>query len=155
MSEKQRSTYQVGVIWDKQNGCEAQIRNLPSISIDMPVKHGGRGISYCPHEILFSAVGSCFLGTFIVFQRQLRLKLIDLQVSVEGAVELANQGKDDGKYEITGIDVHVKAVVEGAQFEKDIVDDCVRMTKEHCPTIRALQGSVFIRIVSEIAMVSE
>ncbi len=148
------SMCRVGVSWDRQTGCEAHIRNFPPIAIDMPVQHGGAGKNPCPHEILFSAVGSCFLGTFLVFQRQLRLKLIDLQISVEGSVEQAKGGKNSGKYEITGIDLHVRVAVEGDEYEKDIVGDCIRMTKEHCPTTRALQDSVPIKIISEIKMVA-
>jgi uncharacterized OsmC-like protein len=148
------SMCRVGVSWDRRTGCEAHIRNFPPIAIDMPVQHGGAGKNPCPHEILFSAVGSCFLGTFLVFQRQLRLKLIDIQVSVEGSVEQAKSGENSGKYEITGIDMHVRVAVKGSEDEKDIVSDCIRMTKEHCPTTRALQGSVPIRIISEIKMVA-
>src|SRR4030042_4303854 len=107
------SMCRVSVSWDKRTGCEAHIRDFTPIAIDMPVKHGGTGKNPCPHEILFSAVGSCFLGTFLVFQRSLQVKLIDLQVSVEGNVELEESGKKAGKYEETGIDVHVKAGVEG------------------------------------------
>lgn len=146
------SNCRVGVSWDKQTGCEAHIRDCPPIAIDMPVRHGGTGKNPCPHEILFSAVGSCFLGTFLVFLRQLRLKLIDLQISVGGSVEVS---KDPGRYEITGIDVHVKVAVKGSENKKDFVSDCIRMTKNHCPTTRALQGSVPIKITSEIEMVSE
>ncbi|TAK35741.1 MAG: OsmC family peroxiredoxin [Chloroflexota bacterium] len=148
-------TGSIRVSWDKQTGCEARIGNFPPISIDMPVRHGGAGKHPCPHELLFTAVGSCFLGTFLVFQRQLRLNLIDLQVSVEGSVEQATSGKNLGKYDITGIDVQVMVVVEGSEDETDIVRDCIRITKEHCPTTRALQGSVPINIVSEIRIVSE
>lgn len=148
------SMYRVGVSWDKQTGCEAHIRDFPPIAIDMPVQHGGSGKRPCPHEILFAAVGSCFLGTFLVFQRRLRLELIDLQISVEGSVEQAQDGKNAGKYDLTNIDVHVKVVVKGSEDEEDIVSDCIRMTRDHCPTTRALQDSVPIKIISEIEMVA-
>lgn len=149
------SVCRVGVSWDKKTGCEAHIRDFPPIAIDMPVQHGGSGKRPCPHEILFAAVGSCFLGTFLVFQRQLRLELIDLQILVEGSVEQAQDGKNSGKFEIARIDVHVRVAVKGDQDEADIVSDCIRMTRDHCPTTRALQDTVPINIVSDIRMVSE
>jgi uncharacterized OsmC-like protein len=121
----------------------------------MPVQHGGAGKNSCPHEILFTAVGSCYLGTFLVFQRQLRLELVDMNVSVEGSVELAKSGKNYGKFDITHLDVHVRVTVKGDDDDKDIVGDCLRLTREHCPTIRALQDTVPIDVVSEITMVSE
>jgi organic hydroperoxide reductase OsmC/OhrA len=145
----------IGVSWDKRTGCEAHIRDLPLLPIDMPVQHGGAGKNSCPHEILFTAVGSCYLGTFLVFQRQLRLELVDMNVSVEGSVELNKSGKDFGKFDVTHLDVHVKVAVKGDEDDRDIVGDCLRLTREHCPTMRALQNTVPIDVVSEITMVPE
>ena len=71
---------------------------------------------------------------------------------VRGSIE---SSKYTGKYEITGIDVHVQVVVNESEDKKDIVLDCIRKTESHCPTTRALQGSVPINITSEIEMVSE
>ncbi len=145
---------QVDVSWDRNTGCEAHVRDLPPFAVDMPVQHGGAGKNPCPHELLYSAVGSCFVGTFLVFQRQLQLKLVDLRVSTEGRVEQAKTGKNLGKYDITAINLHVMVAVEGSENEKDIVEDCIRITKEHCPTTRALQASVPIEITSEIKIIS-
>lgn len=145
----------VRVSWDMQTGCEARIRNFPPLGIDMPVQHGGGGKHPCPHELLLAAVGSCFLGTFLVFQRQLRLRLLDLQISVKGGMEQAKRGKNVGKYDLTNIDVRVQVTVEGDADEKDIASDCIRMTRDHCPTTRALQASVPLNIVSDIRTVSE
>ena len=144
-----------GVSWDKGTGCEAHVRDLPPFPIDMPVQHGGAGKNPCPHEILFTAVGSCYLGTFLVFQRQLRLELVDMNVSVEGSVELAKSGNNYGKFEVTLINVHVNVAVKGDEFDEDTVGDCLRLTREHCPTMRALQDTVPINVVSKVTMVSE
>ena len=145
----------IGVSWDKRTGCEAHVRDVPSFPIDMPVQHGGAGKNPCPHEILFTALGSCYLGTFLVFQRQLRLELVDMNVSVEGSVELGKSGKNFGKFDITHLDVHVNVAVKGDEDDKDIVGDCLRLTREHCPTMRALQNTVPIDVFSEITMVPE
>lgn len=116
----------------------------------MPVQHGGRGAAPCPHELFFSSLGSCFLGTFLSFQRQLHLRLQDLQVSVEGSVDLISRGKDRGKYAITGIEISVYTKIEGDQDEKVIASDCIRLTEEHCPIARALRKAVPIKILSQI-----
>ena len=145
----------IGVSWDRGTGCVAHVRDLPPLPIDMPVQHGGAGKNICPHETLFSAVGSCYLGTFLVFQRQFRLELVDLQVSVEGSVELAKSGENYGKFEVTRINVHVNVAVKGDDFDRDTVGDCLRLTREHCPTMRALQDTVPINVVTEVTMVSE
>ena len=146
----QNSTYRVGVSWDKQTGCEVHIRDFPPISIDMPVEHGGGGRYPCPHELFFSALGSCFLGTFLVFKRQLRLRLQDLQISVQGSVDLISRGKYRGKYAIAGIEVSVYTKIEGEQDAKEIASDCIRLTEQHCPITRALRKAVPIKILSQI-----
>jgi len=150
MDNLHNSRYHVRVSWDKQTGCEVHIRDFPPLRIDMPVEHGGGGRYPCPHELLFSAFGSCFLGTFLVFQRQLRLQLQDLQISVQGSVDMIKRGKYRGKYAITGIEVSIYTKIEGNQHEEGIASDCIRLTEEHCPVYRALQKAVPIKILSEI-----
>jgi uncharacterized OsmC-like protein len=144
----------VGVAWDKNSGCEAYVRDFPPFGVDMPVQHGGAGMNPCPHELLLSAVGSCFIGTFLVFQRQLRLELVDMRAYVKGRLELGTKGENNGKYDFTGIDVYIKVTAKGDEYEKEIVGDCLRMTKNHCPTTRALAKAVPLNIISEIKMVA-
>jgi len=116
----------------------------------MPVVHGGDGINPCPIELIVAALGSCLLGTFLVFQRQVLLQVQDIQISAIGNVEMVTQGKDEGKYDITGVKVLVNIKVEGDEFEAEVASDCLRLTKEHCPVTRALQRSFPITIESKI-----
>lgn len=150
MIDQQDSKYSIGVIWDKKTGCEVHIDDFPPLNVDMPIMFGGGRRYPCPHELLFSALGSCFLGTFLVFQRQLRLELQDLQISVGGSVDLIRRGKYRGKYAITGIDLFVHVKIDDDEDEKEIVNDCIRLTKEHCPVNRALHKSVPITVQSKI-----
>ncbi len=150
MSEAQNSKYHVGVSWDKQTGCEIHIKDFPPIGIDLPAQYGGEGRYPCPHELFFSSLGSCFLATFLTFQKKLQLQLKDLQVSVKGSVDPITHGKEQGKYAITGIEMSVYVKVEGDQDEKDIAEDCIRLTEEHCPIGLALQKAVPIKIISQI-----
>jgi len=116
----------------------------------MPTAYGGDGVNPCPIELIVSALGSCLLGTFLVFQRQVRLQLQDIQISVKGNVEMVTQGKDEGKFDITDIDVFINIKLDGDEFEADIANDCLRLTKEHCPVTRTLQKAIPINIESKI-----
>ena len=116
----------------------------------MPVEHGGDGINPCPIELVISALGSCFLGTFLVFKRQLRLQLQDIQVSAQGSVEMINEGEDRGKYDIKGIEVSIRIRIVGDKFEEELAGDCIRLTKQHCPVTRLLQKAIPITIQSKI-----
>jgi len=146
-------SYRVGVAWDKKTGCESYVRNRPPFGVDMPVAHGGAGVNPCPGELLSTAVGSCFIGTFLVFQRQLQVNLLDMRAFVTGTLELGTEGDNDGKYDITKVDMHVKVKVQGDDFEKEVLEDCLRMTKMHCPTTRLLEKSIPVNIITEIEMV--
>jgi len=145
--------YAVGVAWDKKTGCESYVRDRPPFGVDMSVAHGGTGINPCPGELLSAAVGSCFIGTFLVFQRQLQVELLDMRAFVRGNLELGTEGENEGRYDITKVDVHVKVKVEGDDFEKEVVEDCLRMTKMHCPTTRLLEKSIPVNFTTEIEMV--
>jgi uncharacterized OsmC-like protein len=155
MSEQQRSIYRSSVSWDKRIGGEIHVRDLPPIGVSMPVAHGGDGINPCPIELMISALGSCFLGTFLVFQRQLRLRLQDIQVSAQGSVEMINEGEDQGKYDIKGIELSVYIRIVGDKFEEKIAGDCIRLTEEHCPVSRTLRKAVPITIKSNIEVLAE
>lgn len=147
---KQNSEYNVRVVWDKKLGADAYIRDVPPISVSMPVVHGGDGVNPCPIELVVSALGSCLLGTFLVFQRQVRLQVKDIEISAKGDVEMATQGKDEGKYDIAGIEVFINIKVEGDEFEAEVASDCLRLTKEHCPVTRTLEKAIPIKIESKI-----
>ena len=146
----------VGVAWEKNSGCEVYVRNQAPFGVDTPIQHGGRGIKPCPHELLLSAAGSCFIGTFQVFQSQLRVEIVDIRTFVTGCLELGTKGENEGKYDLSGIDLFVKVKVKGEdEFDKEIVGDILRMTKNHCPTTRALAKACPINIISEIEMTPE
>jgi len=150
ISKHQKTEYNIRVNWDKKLGANAYVRDLPPIGVSMPVAHGGDGVNPCPIELIVAALGSCLLGTFLIFQRQVGLQVEDIQISAKGNVEMATQGKDEGKYDITGIDVLVNIKVEGDEFEADVAGDCLRLTKEHCPVTRTLQKAIPITIESKI-----
>ena len=99
---------------------------------------------------MFSAVGSCFLGTLLIFQRQLRVELEDLQISVQGRVEMVTEGNDIGKYEIKDIEISLNVKVKGDEDDKVIVEDCIRLAEQHCPIKRTLQKAIPITIKSMI-----
>lgn len=121
----------------------------------MPVEHGGDGINPCPIELVISALGSCFLGTFLVFQRQLYLKLQDIHVSAQGSIEMINEGEDRGKYDIKDIELSVHVKIVGDEFEENVAEDCIRMTKEHCPVSRILRRAIPLTVKSKIELIPE
>ncbi|MFC1925539.1 OsmC family protein [Chloroflexota bacterium] len=155
MSEQQGSIYRSSVSWDKRIGGELHVRDLQPISVSMPVAHGGDGINPCPIELLISALTSCFLGTFLVFKRQLRLKLKDIQVSAQGSVEMIKEKEDRGKYDITGVELSVHIIIADDEFEQAIAEDCIRLAEEHCPVSRTLKKAVPVTVKSKIEVLPE
>jgi len=120
------------------------------MSISIPIQHGGDGEYPCPIELLLSSLGSCLLGTFQLFQGRLRLRMQDLQISIRGSVDMIKAGKDQGKYELTDIDVFIHVTIEGDEYEAEVAGDCIRLTEEHCPVTRTLKKAVPITVKSKI-----
>lgn len=130
------------------------IGEYPPLKVDM-LGEFKTGDGYpCPHDLLLSSVGSCFLGTFLVFQRQFRLELVDLKIYARESVDMATAGPDRGKYDITSMELHVFVKVKGDEDDKMIVGDCIRLTEQHCPINRALRKAFPVKISSEIVMVA-
>ena len=155
MNMNQINIYRTSVYWDKRSGGEIHIRDTSPISVSMPVAHGGDGINPCPIELMISALGSCFLGTFLVFQRQLRLQLQDVQVSAQGNVEMVDKGEDKGKYDVKDIELNIHIKIVGDEFDKTVADDCIRMTEKHCPVSRTLRKAVPITVKNKIELLTE
>lgn len=129
------------------------IAGYPPLKVDM-LGESGTGGYPCPHDLLLSSVGSCFLGTFLVFQRQFGLEMEDLKIYVRESMELATEGPDRGKYDITSMELYVYARVKGDEDDKLIVGDCIRLTEQHCPITRALRKAFPVKTISDIIMVA-
>jgi len=140
--------YQIKLLWDGKSGGEVDFKGF-TLRLDTPVEFGGRGRYPCPDELLFSAVGGCLLTTFLYFQRKLRLRLEDLQVTISGDIDLIGP---EG-YRITRIEavLHIQTIEE----EEAKAKECAALTRDFCHITRTLERAIPTEISAEVTCVKD
>ena len=132
--------YAVELVWDKESGGKAYVRDFPPLGLDMPLDFGGKSRFPCPDELFFSAVGGCVLTTFLHFKERLELSLKGLRVSVKGNVgSIGPEG-----YRITAIDVLITMEVDDEERLK--AEKCAELAKEYCHLTRSLEQGIPIKV---------
>ena len=139
--------YRVKLVWDTESGGDIFIRHFPKLKLDIPVEFGGKSRFPCPDELFLSAVGGCFLTTFLYFKERLRIELRSLQVLVNGTVDYT--GPEGYRIKKIEIIIHVEVDRE----EKLKAEECVELTKTFCHLTRSLEEGIPIKVKSECKLV--
>lgn len=135
----------VTVNWDGLTGGEAKTSQR-KLDFDMPKEFNGLGRSFCPDELLLSAIGGCLITTFLNFKERFNLPLKKIQVNVRGEVKLV-----EGAYRVNGVEVKMEASTAGDEVER--VRRFIELAKEYCHITRSLEGCIPITV--EITVKSE
>ncbi len=139
--------YRLKLFWDGRSGGEVNFNDHPALKFDMPKAFGGEGRYHCPDELFFSAVGGCFLTTFLYFQRKLDFPLKGLQILIDGSVNLVGP---EG-YRITGLKAMM--CIETVKGEEEKAKECFELMKDFCHITRTLNGVILTEIISEITSI--
>jgi organic hydroperoxide reductase OsmC/OhrA len=140
----QNLEYKVKLVWDTESGGEVHISGFPKLKLDMPVEFGGKGRFPCPDELFFSAVGGCFLTTFLYFKERLKIKLKDLQILVQGKVVYVGPRG----YRIKEIQIIMNVNVD--EEERLKAEECVELTQNFCHLTKSLEESIPIKVKSNV-----
>lgn len=126
------------VEWDGVTGGEAKTTQH-RLRFDLPKEFKGLGRSFCPDELLLSAIGGCLVTTFLHFKERFNLPLKKLNVDVRGEVRLVNEG-----YRVT----KVEAKIEASAPEDGVgrVKRFIELVKEYCHITRSLEGCIAITV---------
>jgi organic hydroperoxide reductase OsmC/OhrA len=132
--------YKYGVLveWDGLTGGEAKTA-LHRLSFDMPKEFNGLGRSFCPDELLLSAVGGCLLTTFLHFKERFKLPLKKFRVDVRGEVKLMEEG-----YRITKVEAKIEASAPEEEVER--VKRFIELAKEYCHITRSLERGIAVTV---------
>jgi len=128
--------YEYGVLveWDGLTGGESKTAQH-RLSFDMPKVFKGLGRSFCPDELLLSAVGGCLLTTFLHFKERFNLPLKKFKVDVRGEVKLMEEG-----YRITKVEAKIEASAPEEEVER--VKRFIELAKEYCHITRSLERCI-------------
>jgi len=128
----------VTVNWDGLTGGEAKT-SQHKLDFDMPKEFNGLGRSFCPDELLLSAIGGCLVTTFLNFKERFDLPLKNIQVDVRGEVRLV-----EGAYRVNGVEVKMEAFT--AEDEVERVKRFIELAKEYCHITRSLERCIPITV---------
>ncbi len=78
-----------------------------TMHVATPHQFGGSGKEWSPEHLFLSAVVSCYMSTFIAFNKKANVPVTHFECRATGQVELAA-----GKYKFTQIDVYPKVRVD-------------------------------------------
>jgi len=126
------------VEWDGLTGGEARTTQH-RLSFDMPKEFKGLGRSFCPDELLLSAVGGCLLTTFLHFKERFNLPLKKFKVDVRGEVKSMDEG-----YRITRVEAKIEA--SAPEYEVERVKRFIELAKEYCHITRSLERCIVITV---------
>jgi len=139
--------YGVKLLWDKETGGRAYVEGFPPLLFDRPVKFGGKSRFPCPDHYFFSAVGGCVITTFLFFRGRLKLKMKELQVSVQGEV---NSVGPEG-YRVANLDIVVHVGVD--EGERSKAEKCAELAREFCHLTRSLERGIPVSVKYEVGIV--
>ena len=134
------------MLWDGRSGGEVDFKDHPPLKLDMPKEFGGEGKYHCPDDLFFSAIGGCLITTFLYFQRKLDLRLKDVQILLEGNVNLIGP---EG-YRVTGLKATMR--IKTDKGEKQKAEECFKLTRDFCHITRTMEGSLPTEITKEILL---
>ena len=136
--------YDINLVWDMESGGDVYLKNFPKLKLDMPVEFGGKGRSPCPDEYFLSAVGGCYLTTFLYFKERLGLRPRDLRVAVQATANyIAPKG-----YRITETRVFMQVDVDAEEKEK--AEECMELAREHCHLTRSIEEGLPIKVLPNV-----
>lgn len=143
-SENGTLKYEVELMWDKESGAEAKTTKNHTFNLDMDSEFGGKGRYPCPDELFLSALGGCFITTFLWFKERIKFNIKNLGVSVEGIVShVGPKG-----YRITGIAAAI--TVEVDEKERENAKKAAELTREYCHLTRSIDSAIPINFSAEI-----
>ena len=138
--------YRLKLLWDGRSGGEVNFEDHPTLKLDMPKEFGGEGRYHCPDDLFFSAIGGCLLTTFLYFQRKLDLRLKDVQILLDGSVNLVGP---EG-YRVTGLKATMR--IETVRGEEEKAEECFKLMRDFCHIARTLGGTLSTEITKEILL---
>ena len=136
--------YRVSVTWEGDAAGSGRIRAGESVTIPIgsAVDLGGSGQGTNPEELLLSAVGACFVGTWAIFLKKLGLAYAEPALSVEGTLE-----KDPaGGYRMTGIDITCAVPESLLGSERAAVEKTLQLAEKYCIVSKVARASMPVRV---------
>jgi organic hydroperoxide reductase OsmC/OhrA len=136
--------YRVSVTWEGDAGGSGTSRAGDGVTIPFgsAVELGGSGHGTNPEELLLSAVGACFIGTWAIFLKKLGIAYAEPALSVEGTLE-----KDPaGGYHMTGIDITCAVPESLLARDRAAVEKTLQLAEKYCIVSKVARAAMPVRV---------
>jgi peroxiredoxin-like protein len=121
--------FRVAVTWD---GDAAGAGVVSGDAFTIPIGHssalGGSGKGTNAEELLLSAVGACFIGTWAIFLKKLGIAYAEPSLSVGGTLE----NDPDGGFKMTGIEITCAVPGSLLEEQRGPIEKTLKLAEKYC-----------------------
>ncbi|HET9794678.1 MAG TPA: OsmC family protein [Thermoanaerobaculia bacterium] len=136
--------FRASVTWEGDGAGAGEVRTGDGISIPIgsAVSLGGSGRGTNPEDLLLSAIGACFVGTWAIFLKKLGIAYAEPSVSVGGVLE-----KDPaGGYRMSSIEITCAVPQPLLERERPAVEKTLQLAEKYCIVSKVARASMPVRV---------
>ncbi len=131
------------ITWDGATGGKAKARTF-EVEFDTPKEFQGLDRSFCPDELLLSAIGGCLINTFLSFKRRFKLEVKSIEAHVKCEVKIG----EGGGYRINSIEADLRAYTTKEEYLR--VLRYLELARESCHITRSIDRCIPIEVRLEV-----
>ncbi len=135
--------FRASVTWEGDGSGGGQIRaGEVSIPIGSAVSLGGSGRGTNSEELLLSAIGTCFVGTWAIFLKKLGLAYAEPSLSVDGTLE-----KDPaGGFRMSAVEITCAVPESLLERERPAIEKTLQLAEKYCIISKVARASMPVRV---------
>jgi len=136
--------FRVSVTWEGDAAGSGEVRAAEAVVIPIgsATSLGGSGRGTNPEELLLSAIGACFVGTWAIFLKKLGIAYAEPSLSVGGTLE-----KDpDGGFRMSGIEITCAVPSPLLEREGEAVAKTLKLAEKYCIISKVARASMPVRV---------
>jgi len=136
--------FQVSVTWEGDAAGSGRIQGRDGLTIPCgsASELGGSGRGANPEDLLLSAVGACFVGTWAIFLKKLGIAYAEPSLSVKGTLE-----KDPGGgYRMSAIEIACAVPESLLERDRAAVEKTLKLAEKYCIISKVARASMPVHV---------
>jgi len=136
--------FRASVAWegDGAGGGEVRVGEGVSIPIGSAVSLGGSGRGANSEELLLSAIGTCFVGTWAIFLKKLNIAYAEPSLSVDGTLE-----KDPaGGFRMSAIEITCAVPESLLEQDRPAIEKTLQLAEKYCIISKVARAAMPLRV---------
>ena len=141
--------FRVAVTWDGDASGTGSVSGAGAFTIPIgsSAELGGSGKGANPEELLLSAIGTCFIGTWAIFLKKLGIAYAEPSLSVGGTLE-----KDPaGGYRMTGVEITCAVPESLLEEQRGTIEKTLKLAEKYCIISKVVRTAMPVSVrIAEI-----